>query len=228
LAAVSFDLVPPDIPGLTKLKIYEAPAATGPWTLIETVTTVGSHPDYISRYSTTFATNVLDWFSVRWEDAAGVQTDQSQAVQGGTLLVLSKIVQRVLTRDPALDEIVVTQIAEAILEKFYGDDPYTIMANGESYAQMEGLTLLILARTYIQRSVVESQVDDFTAGLVSLRSGTSSTTTSRSDPSLLVEEANSLLNINYSVVMLHEEIEIGGGMALGLTVDQSRLIYELP
>ena len=126
MASVFLNFTPPDREDLTKLRIFEATDAAGPWNEIEVVTAIGEYPNYISSYTTNLATSNTNWFSIQWEDAKGAQTDQSNAIQGGTETLVGEIVDRVLVRDNTLDEQVVLAETEALIERYFGCDPYTV------------------------------------------------------------------------------------------------------
>jgi hypothetical protein len=226
MASVSIDLIPPDQPDLTKLLIYEAPASSGPWTLIETVIDVGSYPTYISRYTTDDATSANDWFSVDWEDSKGARIGQSIGVQGGTALLIGKVVNRVLQRDPLISEPIAYQEAEAILSSYFNvDDPYSSTLTA-TYKELAGLTYLVMARTYLSQIITSaSTTDNYTAGLVSQKSGAASEQRDRVKLVRdLIDEANTLLGKTTTLVMLIEDIDpLGLGIVTAVEWDHSRL-----
>lgn len=225
MASVYLDFVPPDRPGIVSLKIWEAPASTGPYTVIETVTPVGSYPNYLTRYSTDDAGSANDWFKISWVDDKGVESPMSEAIQGGTTTLLGEIVSRVMLRDPSINENVAYQEALAAIEEYFKADPTTVQLAEASFSVRSGLTLLTMARSYIFSSVTESTSDDYVAGLVQQKGGTSKT---KSDLNDLIAWANKFLGTNVSLVLLMEEIEIAGGTAGEVTMDQTRLIVEFP
>src|SRR5262245_46554390 len=127
MASVRLDFTPPMLPDVTELHIEEAPTQDGTFAEIEVVTAVGTYPNYISNYTTTFATDNNYWFRIRWETSQGVSTPYSLALQGGTKTLVQEIVDRTLLRNPTLNEIIVTQEAQAVIsESFPGQDPNTI------------------------------------------------------------------------------------------------------
>jgi len=76
----------------SQVRVYEGPASTGPWTLIDTITSlawspsgVDSNPRYpASRSFTTDDATLPDgWYRVIWLDNGGGQSDPSEAVQNG-------------------------------------------------------------------------------------------------------------------------------------------------
>lgn len=226
---VALEFVPPTDEDITKLHILEAPAATGPFVQIELVTPVGTYPTYINNYTTDKATSVTDWFAIQWEDSKGALSAVSAAVQGGTSTLAGEIVNRVMLRDPTLDENVVMQEALASIEMYYKTDPANVPLSQATNAELSGLTLMTMARTYIFTSASTSQSgDQYVAGLVSQKSG-SSTTSQNTKLQDWIDWANKFLGTNYSVIMVMEEVEIAGGTANGVvTQDQTRLIVEFP
>jgi hypothetical protein len=227
MASVPLDFIPPDDPNITKLYIYEGASATAAFTLIDTVTAVGAYPNYISQYTTTLAVSPTDWFRIQWENASGARSAMSQPMQGGADLAIGKIIRRVLQRDSSLDENVVSQEAEGAIQMVFGDntDPYDPMLT-MSYREINGLVYLVLARSLIVRSIQQSasigNVDSATLGLVSFKSGstTSSSSSVKSDVQDLIDLANGELGLGTSFVMLLDDIDT----TQYLTYDHSRLV----
>lgn len=231
MASVHLDFVPPDRPNIVSLKIWEATTATGAFNVIETVTAIGVFPTYITRYTTDDALSGSDWFRISWVDDKGAETPLSEAVQGGSQTLVGEIINRVMLRDPSLDENVVMQEAQASIEMYFHQDPADVPLSGVSYQVLSGLTLLTMARCYIFtfKSETISSADDYTAGLVSQKGGSSASKTSGTaliDD--LLDWANGFLGTNYALVLQMDEIEIAGGQAQEVTVDQTRLIVEIP
>lgn len=226
--SVHLDFVPPNVPDLTDLKIYESASKDGPWALIETVTPVGSFGAYLSSYTTDVATSTSNWFAVEWVDSKGAVSQRSNAVQGSTLSLVAEITDRVLLRDPTIPEQVALEETEAAIEGYYGVDPYTVDRTQVSYTVKSGLTFLALARSYISTLVqtVAGSADSYTAGLVAQSSGSSSATSV--DWKLidgLVRQANALLGKSFSTIMLLKDIEVAGISAPstnGFTTDLTR------
>lgn len=215
MASVRLDFTPPDIQGITKLLIYESPTPTGTFSLIETITPVGSYPDYISYHTTTRALSLTDWFAIQWEDGNGAQTEMSAPIQGGTTTVVQQIVSRVMLRDPLADENITTQEAEAVIEEVFNTDPYLVDPATVTYKQRSGITYLVLARVYLSSlatAIGSSSTDSYTAGLVSQNAGTNQTQVSSglSNIEQLIKWANQDLGLNYSVVLLLEAIDVAG------------------
>src|SRR4051794_40999802 len=102
MASVSLRFVAPDVEDLVSLHILESTSATGPFTEIQTVTSIGTYPAYIDHFTTTLATSALHWFAVQWENAGGVRTEVSAAIQGGTESLVWRIVSRARQRDPGI------------------------------------------------------------------------------------------------------------------------------
>jgi hypothetical protein len=232
MAVVHLDVIPPNIPDITKLLIYEASSSAGPDTLIETVTPVGAYPTYLSRYTTTAATNALNWFSVDWEDSKGARVGRSTRMQGGTQTVISKLINRVMLRDASLSENIVAQEAEAVIFDYFDvADPYD-PALTATPRQLAGLTYLVQARSYIAAVITSSATSDsYTAGLISQKAGDTTVATNRIQLIQgLIDQANALLGIATTFVMLIEDVDPTGiGMRSGIEWDHSRLqVTELP
>lgn len=233
MASVALNFRPPMEPGIVTLKIYEAPASSGPWTLIETVNlaAIGAvYPDYITRHTTDDAVSAVDWFSIEWIDGAGASSGQSAPVKGGTENLVSVITERVLLRDPSLDENVVAQEAEAVIEKLFpGRVVRDVQPDEATFQMLSGMTLMTMAASYIQVFLSESSssVDDFTAGLVSMKSGSASSKKDLKSIKDIVALANSILGMSYSVKLLIEEAVVGGGFKQLQGVDLTRLLLEV-
>jgi hypothetical protein len=228
MASVYLNFVPPnDVPDLTKLHIYEAPAQNGPFSEIEAVTAIGTPGRYITDYTTELAVTATDWFAIQWENSKGALSTMSSAIQGGTTSVVSEVVDRVLLRDPSLNEQIVAQEAAAVVESYYGTltpDISTVTNN-----QLSGLTLLTMARCYVTRvasGVGTSQ--SWSAGLLSEKMGTTATTQSLKTIEDLIRMANVFLGRSYTVVALMKEVEVAGGFTSRLAgVDISRSLLDV-
>lgn len=228
-ASVYLDFVAPnEIPNLTKLHIYEAAAKDGPYSEIEVVTPVGTQGAYISSYTTNLATSVTDWFAVQWEDSKGALTALSDGVKGGTQSLVAEIVSRMLLRDSSLNEQIAVQEAEAAVSDYYSVvDPYTVDPSGVSAKILSGLTNLALARTYITKAITSSSKNKWVAGLVSLDTSSGSTVDANTVEALL-KMANNDLGVNFSAILLIEEIEVAGGYTQQIVAaDLSRSIIEV-
>lgn len=229
MATIAIDFTPPDIPGVAALRIYEAPTKEGSYVQIERTTAVGVFPTYISRYTSVLATSSTDWFRIAWEDEAGDVSLMSAPVQGGTSSLVAILVNRVMLRDPTLSEQVVAQVAEAVVSKvMQTTDPYDVTLTA-TYEQLEGMTLMILARGNMHMIMSSQSSDSYTAGLISIKQS-SSKSTSTDLIQWLIDEANKLLGLNYSAVFLMEDIPIAGGATSAWDVDQSRLqvtVYQI-
>jgi len=223
MADVRLDFVKPEIPDLVKLHIYESDTQLGVFNPIEEVTAIGTYPNYISYYTTELAGDESHWFAIEWEDSKGAMFGISQAVQGNVQTVVGEVVSRALLRDPIFNEMIVTQEALAVIETYFKTDPLSVDFSTVTYSELSGLTLLTMVRSYIFTSVSQSS-EDYTAGLVSQKSSSGT----RKDLDALLAQANAFLGTNFSVVMVMEEIEIAGGTAGEVTVDQTRLLVEFP
>jgi len=228
MASVRLDFSAPNVPDLLKLHIYEGNTATGPFTEIEVVTPVGTFPDYLSYYTTDDATSVSKWFAIEWEDDKGALFGLSQSVPGNAQTLVGRIVERVLLRDPSLNELIVTQEAEAAVSTEFGEDnPMTITASQLSLRRLQGFVLLVMARSYISMVVQQSQSQSYTAGLVSQKADSSSKVTTDLIK-WLIDQANALLGTGYTVIMLLEDIDPTGiGAASSIEWDQSRLLLSI-
>ena len=226
MASVPLSFISPDEPNLIKLHILESTSALGPWSEIEVVTFPLGEPP--TDYTTNVAISATDWFSIQWEDNKGAFSDLSPAVQGGVDLLIHKVVKRVMERDSTLDRRVVVQEAEAVIESFFGSDPYSPTLTA-TYRQLSGLTYLVLARSAIATAVISStsgssNVASATLGLVSFRNeaGTASAVTkAQEDVKALLDLANMYLGISTSFVMQLEEICTTYSLS---SYDHSRLI----
>src|SRR5262245_35971053 len=104
MASVRLDFTPPGIPDVIELHVEEAPDSGGPFVQIDTADS-GTYPNYISSYTTQLATSTTYWFRIRWETLQGVFTPYSAPLQGGTKTLVQEIVDRVMLRNPSLNEI---------------------------------------------------------------------------------------------------------------------------
>jgi hypothetical protein len=225
VASVVLDFVPPSEPDIAALRVFEAPSSAGPFAQILRTTAVGTYPNYLTRLAVT-AASVTNWFSIQWEDVNGVLSPQSAPIQGGTDTLVGRVVARVLQRDSTLSEPVVTQEAEAAIATYLNIDPYDPDVT-VTYAQLNGLTYLVMGRTMISRQLQQAasgSVDDATIGLVSMKSGTTSTSqTSQSKDAVkdILELAMQELGVPRSVILhLAEPTTIGSFSSY----DHSRLI----
>lgn len=228
MASVILDFLP--LTGYTKLHIFESATLGGaPGALLETVVVDPNNPP--TKYTTSLAASNVSWFSIQWEDDKGGKSPLSDPVQGGTFSLVSKIVNRVLLRDPSLDELVVTETAEWVITKVMRvTNPYDVDPDTATMDQIEAMTLLTLARSHIQ-SVISSASsgESYTAGLVSQKSDTGKTQQNLKDLiKYLTAEANSLLGWNFSIVMLLEDIDpTGTGNISTISYDHSRLLLDV-
>lgn len=226
MPSVFLQFIPPDREGFVKLHIFEAADATSALAEIEEVDEVGTYPNYISEYSTDQASDNSHWFAIQWEDSKGVRTAISARIQGGTETLVGEVVKRVRQRDSQIDENIALHEAEAVIEEFFGRDPYGVsdddLPAGRKYRILEGLTLLALARSYLSSTAAASaasslsDINSVTIGLVSLKSGTVSNTSTVEKVVLsvqpLIETANSFLGINTSVILQMQAIRRRRGL----------------
>ena len=224
MASVYLRFSPPDRDDIVKLHILESSTMNGALTTIEEVTDIGTFPNYINDYTTDQAGNNADWFAIQWEDSKGAFTNISERLQGGTKTVVLELIDRIMLRDPSIDEELARQEAEITLSEYFRtDDPYAIDPSTVTYAEWGGLTYLSLARIYISEILIGSNVSGYTAGIVAQQQG--NTQKSLADVQRLIDEGNRLLGRNYSLVMQLEPVSFG--TVTGAEIDQTRLLVEL-
>lgn len=220
-------IAPNEMPNLVKLHIFEAAAKTGPFTEIETLTSIGVQGSYISSYTTALATSKTDWFAIQWEDDKGALTPMSAAVQGGIRSLVAEITSRIMLRDSSVNEEVAVQEAEAVVADYFGVlDPYSVDPATVSPKIKSGLSNLALARSYITKAITSSQSNKWVAGLVSLDSSSGKGVTTDVVKSL-IELANYDLGRNFSIVLMLKELEVAGGNKQIVAADLSRSIIEV-
>lgn len=226
MPSIALDFIPPAEPDIITLRVWEAPAQDGPFALIESVSAVGEYPNYITRWVTDQATSPTDWFKIDWVDSKGAVYEISQAVQGGTVTLVGKIVQRVLARDSSLDERIVDEEAQAVVCDYFNvDDP--ALAPDPNPKELRGLTSMTMARVYISNLIAEGQSESYTAGLVSQRAETS-TNKSLDLIKYLLGQANQDLGTSTTYIMLLEDVDPTGlNTRSTIDVDESRLIVEI-
>lgn len=225
MAAVELQFLPPSDDNVITLHVEEAPAPGGTYGEIQTFP-AGTYPDYITRADVTNATNAADWFRIRWEDAVGNFTPYSAPIQGGTTTVVAQVMDRVLLRDPGVNPLIVGQESEASVAEYFGTpDPYSVDPSLATPKILSGLTLMTLARVYINRLVVATQAKKWSAGLVSM--DVSNSAQSWDAVNKMIELANRELDRNYSVVLLLDEISVAGGLKQLKSYDVSRALIEL-
>jgi len=225
MASVRLDFVAPEISNLAKLIIYESDSPTGTFSPIEVVTSIGTYPNYISFYTTENASGLQKWFAILWEDDKGAQTELSSPVQGGTSLLIGQLINRVLLRDPKLNEKMVSQECETVLERYFKSDPYSIALTA-NYTELRGLTNLALAKCYIADLGSASTASQFTAGLVSIKFDESRLVNRKDLIQELIKESNKDLGTIVSVILQMDRIEIIP-TAESSEIDQSRLLVEI-
>lgn len=227
MAVVELQFLPPDTDDIVTLHVEEAPAPGGPFTEVQTFP-AGTYPNYIRSAEVTAATSASDWFRIRWEDTAGNFTPYSAPIQGGTTTVVAQVMDRVILRDPQVNPLIAGQEAEATISTyFHVDDPYSVDPATVNPKILSGLTLLTLARVYTLRLIERAQTGQkWTAGLVSMDSGTSSTQ-SWTAVDKMIELANKELGTGYSRILLMDQISVAGGLRQLKSYDVSRALIEL-
>lgn len=221
---VRLDFIPPPVPDLTELRIYECATKDGTFSQIEIVTTLGTYPDYISTYTTTFATSSNYWFAIDWYDSKGANLGLSDPIKGNAQLLLGEIVARVMVRDAGINENIIYDEAEAVLEAFLpaGTDLQDALVTDVSAQERSGLTLLTLARCYLFD--LNEGEEDYTVGLVSQRLKNSR---SLDLVKQLLKQAQSDLGISHSAILQMTAIPVGIGAGTATQEDISRLIVEI-
>jgi hypothetical protein len=233
--SVRLDFTPPSVEDVSTLYVEEAPASGGPFSVIDTTTAVGTYPGYISYYTTQNATDVNYWFRIRWETSDGVFTPYSAALMGGTKTLVQEIVDRVMLRNPSMNEIVVTQEAQAVVSQIFGtQDPNSIPVSQATYTEIRGMTNLTLARSLVATYLaVGGSVSGYTAGLVSLKGGTTSSDPTKAIDALIALAAEDLPLVGqYSVILLMADVESSycapRGQLHGVDLTRAVVDYETP
>jgi hypothetical protein len=227
VATVILDFVPPTDPDIVELHVAEADSGGGPYTDLNTHP-AGSYPNYITKVTVTDATDAENWFMIRWENASGGFTPWSDPLPGGTTTYLSKLIDRVILRFPDSNENIVAQEAEQVLQDYLHVDPYASASPSVKYRIWNGMALLVGARVQLVGFISNSAglSSGWTSGLVSMKSGTSSTSSIEGIDRLL-KEAMRLLGLNAGIVAQMVVPEIAGGFSTVVTADISRLLIEV-
>src|SRR4029077_17173717 len=229
MATVRLDFVPPTQAGMVALRIEESPAQDGVFTEIERAIAIGVYPNYISNYTTPEAQDETDWFRIRWEGEDGIFSPYSGSIQGGTKTLVQEIVDRCLLRNPALNEVIVTQEAQAVVsDVMHTQDPNSVLVEEATYVQLRGMTNLTLARSLVATYLAAGgTVSKFTAGLVSLQTGATTADPTKAIEALIAS-ANGDLNLNYSVILLMANIDSGCRPAQlhGVDLTRTSIDYE--
>ncbi len=234
--SVRLDFMPSTLPDVASLHIEEAPDQAGPFTEIEMVTTVGSYPNYISYYTTQNATSLSDWFRIRWQTVDGVFTPYSGVLQGGSKTVVQEVVDRVLIRNPSMNEIIVTQEAQAVISNYFNvADPDSILVQSATPVEIRGMTNMTLARSLVATYLAAGgTVSGYTAGLVSLKSGATGADPTKAIEALLKLAAEDLNLGNYSYILLLSDVADGSsycgssGQLHGVDLTRTVVDYEVP
>jgi hypothetical protein len=214
---------------MVALRIEESPAQDGVFTEIERAIAIGVYPNYISSYTTPEAQDETDWFRIRWEGEDGIFSPYSGSIQGGTKTLVQEIVDRCLLRNPALNEVIVTQEAQAVVsDVMHTQDPNSVLVEEATYVQLRGMTNLTLARSLVATYLAAGgTVSKFTAGLVSLQTGATTADPTKAIEALIAS-ANDDLNLNYSVILLMANIDSGCRPAQlhGVDLTRTSIDYE--
>lgn len=228
MASVRIDFEQPTDEGLVALRIFEAPAANGPFTQIQRVTAIGAYPEYISYFTTALAVNPNAWFTIQWEDAGGALSLMSNPFQGGTTSLIGDLVERVRQRDPSIREVIARQEIEALLEAYFNKNPYTVTLDGNprKYRILNGVTLMALARSYISTFSTGGEYEKWTAGLVSVQNGKNASISFK-DVARLFQEGIGLMGYNSAIVARMVGLPIAGGVSERISEDTTRLLLSV-
>lgn len=231
MATLILDFVPPEIAAYNELQVWESSTKEGaPGTLIESFAVTAPYP---TRITVTEAVGPTNWFSIRWAGPDSLFTEFSDPIQGGTSTLVGILINRVMLRQPNVNENIVKQITEAVLAEYFGtQEIYDIDPDTVGYNTLEGLTLFIMAQSLVSEissTTTASTGDGWTAGLVSMKNTTDTatkTSTNWDNIERLLKLAEKWLGVNYSRIS-QMEIEIAGGMSQIVTADISRLLIEV-
>lgn len=210
MPSISLQFVPPDNPDLDKLRICEGATRTGLFGIIETVDDIGVYPNWINRYTSMNAVDALNhWFAIQWVDKFGAADDLSAPIKGQTQLLIAEVISRVHERDHKLSMQIANQEAEAAIEQYFGKDPYTVdpdvdIAAGKKYRILNGLTYLVLARSYLAMLISQNAIESATLSQVSFKTQQAGPQTKDIDQ--LIDLANQFLGLNTSLVLQLAEV----------------------
>lgn len=176
MVSVPLKFLPPIEDDIVTLHIFESPD-NSPNSYVEIDNTpAGTYPEYITEYTTAAASSATDWFAIQWENSGGVRSPLSEGIKGGTTTLVGEIVERVMLRNPDLNENIVAEEAESTISWIYGvDDPYSIDISTVSKLWLTELANLALVASMYVNTVVESNAaaSSYTAGMISESSSTS-------------------------------------------------------
>jgi hypothetical protein len=225
MASVYLRFVAPDVDDLIRMNIYEGTDPAGSFHLIETVTNIGTYPDYIDNYTTDVADSNTDYFAIEFIDNKEASTGLSAPVKGDLNLAVAEIQQRVLERDASInDRIALQETESALAYSFPGYDPYdpNLVL---TYVEKRGVTNLTLAMCYLTE-MARIIGGSWVAGIVSLKVSDQAIKARADSIQRLIAQANKDLGLNFSMIAYLEDLEIAGG-AQSAVVDQTRLLIEL-
>lgn len=224
MASVPLRFIAPADPDMEQLQVFESDAPDGTFNLIDTVTEIGTYPEYITEYTTANATSATNWFAIKWIDTKGASTDLSASVQGGTESLVSYISSRIMLLDPSINESVLLQQAEDVVGQYFNtEDPLLVTPSQATSRQKSGLTFLTMARYRLLS--LSNATASWTAGLVSMKSA--DTTETLKAINEMVKQAERMLGLGYSVVAQMVLPEIVGGLSQIVSADISRLQIEV-
>ena len=205
MASVELNFIAPDVPDLDKLLVFEATTADGPFIQVAELDGVGTYPDYIDHYSVENVNSVDDWFTIQWITVDGVKSEMSVPIKGDSETLVGIVAGRVRQRDRSLSYAVIVQEAEVAVERYFGQNPYSIDPTDVSYRVLNGLTYLALARTL---TVNQSQgtADRVTIGLTTVASSSGAQVSQKAIDELL-DLARGELGLDSSLVLQMAELD---------------------
>lgn len=226
MASVHLNFVPPDDENIVTLEIYESTVKEGPFSIIESVTSIGTYPGYIDEYTTSVATSISDWFAIRWIDNKGAASQLSIPVKGDATTPVGEIASRVKERSPTISDRIIVQEAEAAISYVFPTiDPYDSTVTF-SYVEKRGLTNMTLAMCYLAE-MAQTSSSNWTAGILSMKTSDAAVANREKAIEKLMKQVNVDLNLNFSYIGQLTELAIAGLPVTINELDQSRLLVEL-
>lgn len=221
--SIHLDFVQPTEHDLVKLHIYESDDGGNSFVKIETVTAIGSYPDYITEYTTALATSASGLFYIEWEDSKGAKSGKSGQMQAGQATLVGEITDRVMLRDSGLREAIVVQEAETVIHQVFGSDPYDPQLDADvTYEQKRGITNMTLAYCYLTQMASTTGSTKWMAGIVSMQTSDVALKNRVNAVDKLIRQAGIDLGMSYSVILQMAEISRDETGIVGF--DQSRLL----
>lgn len=207
---VQLSVTPPPVEDIGSLAVYESANPTGPFSLVQTIIDIGVYPDWLTLYDVTDAISIDDWFAIQWADIDGAWiTPLSPPFRAGQDSLVILVVDRVLQRDRAIDRNTAQQEAEAAIEYVFNKNPYGVdlsidVPENNMYRFLNGLTYLVMARSYLVLAATQESVESATIGMVSFKTATGGV--KDIDIQSLLDRANIDLGIQTSLVLQMEDV----------------------